>query len=233
MKSKKTSASPGGQNHVGVDNLQIALPGPRVRAGQMNLPLSGLGTRAAKVFENWLINYEQYQPVYDLYFGTLYQSGMYITQEFLSLVQALEIYHRRFVSNEVVPNEEHVARLEKVLCAVPRNLRKWVMGCLKYSNEPRLAQRLSQVFQAQSSIFKGDNDVALAERIADTRNYLVHYDPKLEKKALSDQELLKVSARLRLALETVILGQLGFSNEDISELIRKQGKWLQTVWYLN
>lgn len=59
--------SPGPPESANVLYRQIVLPGPRVVAAEMNLPLSGLGTRTPTVFENWLLKYEQFQPVYDLY----------------------------------------------------------------------------------------------------------------------------------------------------------------------
>ena len=45
--------------------------------------------------KKWLEKVDLLEPVYNLYFGTLYNPHMYVEQHFLSLTEALEIFHRR------------------------------------------------------------------------------------------------------------------------------------------
>jgi hypothetical protein len=48
-----------------------------------------------KCLRNWFRKSEILRPVYDLYFGTLYAPSPYMEPEFLSIIQAMESYHRR------------------------------------------------------------------------------------------------------------------------------------------
>ncbi len=50
--------------------------------------------RVQEVFSKWLFSAESIKPVHDLYFGSLYNPGVYMEQRFLNLAQAIEAYHR-------------------------------------------------------------------------------------------------------------------------------------------
>jgi ApeA N-terminal domain 1 len=63
----------------------------------------GFGPTAA----GWLEGAENLDPVYRLFLGTVYNLQAYIEQQFLSLVTALEVYHRRTMS---APNRRKSTR---------------------------------------------------------------------------------------------------------------------------
>lgn len=72
--------------------------GPSISAKQLSrydmlFSFQDISADFEKCFKNWFAKLETLKPVYDLYFGTLYNSSMYLQHEFLSLVQAIETYH--------------------------------------------------------------------------------------------------------------------------------------------
>jgi len=60
-----------------------------------------------KCLRNWFAKAEVLRPVYDLYFGTLYNPSMYLEHEFLSLIQAIESYHRRINDGKYLPDSDY------------------------------------------------------------------------------------------------------------------------------
>lgn len=51
--------------------------------------------RFESFLRNWFEKLDSLEPIYDLYFGTLYNPRMYPEHRFLSLIQAIESFHQR------------------------------------------------------------------------------------------------------------------------------------------
>ena len=93
-------------------------------------------------FRNWFAKADWLDPVCALYFGTLYNPSRYLDLNFLSLVHAIEAYHRRGSDETDKPAGEHEARLKEILDAAPAAYRDWLGEKLRYSNELSLRRRL-------------------------------------------------------------------------------------------
>jgi len=172
---------------------------------------------------NWFEKAEMLKPVYDLYFGTLYNPHMYLQHKFLSLVHAIESYHRRTVKNCELPEDKHQKRVTEILDVVPSNYRRWLEWKLKYSNEPPLRQRLEDILGAHSEVldaFMGDMS-SFVDKTVDTRNYLTHYDPTLKERSADGEELYRLTQKLKALLEICLLKELGFSSDSIRSLISR------------
>jgi len=177
--------------------------------------------------KNWFGRAELLEPVYDLYFGTLYNPRMYLQHWFLSLVQAIESYHRRVMKNHELPEEEHNKRIAEILSMAPEKHVDWLKGELVYSNEPSLRSRLREIFEKYSDIVKDfieDKD-AFIQKVVITRNYLTHYDSNLKEQAAKGKELYQVTQKLRISLEICLLTELGFSLEDIRNLFSRNRQY--------
>ncbi len=173
----------------------------------------------------WFEKRELLQPVCDLYFGTFYNPRMYLQQKFLSLVQALESYHRRVIRNYAWPEEKHNLRKKEILDSAPKKHRKWLNFVLKHSNEPRLSERLGELlynFSKIADVYIKDKKV-FVRRVTDTRNYLIHYDTKLRDKAAKWPELYYINQKLGIIITACLLEQLGITLDNItSTLIEKR-----------
>ena len=65
------------------------------------------------LLKNWFEKADTLGPVYDLYFGTLYNPRMYLQHQFLSLIQAIEVYHRRKFEGKYLSDDDYEPIYEK------------------------------------------------------------------------------------------------------------------------
>jgi HEPN superfamily Apea-like protein len=112
----------------------------------------------------------------------MYNPKAYLRHQFLSLVQALEAYHRRITKTFELPDEEHQQRMSDILAAVGAEHRDWLEEKLRYSNEPGLRKTLREIFDAcpdSVAVIVGDRNKdrrGYIHKVWATRNYLTHYD---------------------------------------------------------
>jgi len=178
------------------------------------------------LMKTWFEKKELLQSVHDMYFGTFYNPHMYLQHKFLSLVQALESYHRRVFRNYVWSEEKHKLRVEEILASVPEQYREWLSYKLKHSNEPSLPERLTELLDKYSEIAKfyiKDKD-AFVQKVTDTRNYLTHYDTKRLDKAAEWPELYHISQRMKIILTACLLEQLGVALDGITATLIEKGR---------
>jgi hypothetical protein len=176
---------------------------------------------------NWLEKAELLEPVYNLYFGTLYNPRMYLNQNFMSLVQAAESYHRRMMNNQELPEKEHGKRLEEVFSAVPEKHKEWLEEELAYSNEPNLRKRIREIwdkFPVVPDNLIGDKK-SFISKVVTTRNYLTHYDPRLKGEAATGEKLYKLTQQVKALIEMCLLTELGFSPDNVREIFARN------TWY--
>ena len=177
--------------------------------------------RIHEMFGSWLSKAEPLEPVNDLYFDARYNQDIGILHQFLSLIQAIETYHRRFKDNYILPPEEHARRLEEILNSVSEEDRGFLERRLKHSNEPSLQERLLDILEFCSDI--ADYFVApkkrgkFSERVTISRNYYTHYAPELKEKVASWEELSCINYKLSILLTICLLNELGLSILEIKD----------------
>jgi len=187
-----------------------------------NLP-GGFGPAVAR----WLDRAEVLDPVYRLYFGTVYNPQMFLEQRFLNLVQALEAYHRRTMGTADLPEEVHEKRKEEILEAVPNKHKDWLEGKLEYSNEPSLGRRLKEIIRRYPEAtypVAGDNSKdreRFVYKVTATRNYRTHFDETLEGQAAQGEELYRISQKLKQLLEVCLMAEIGFGGDEIKKAVMR------------
>ncbi|WP_152513809.1 hypothetical protein [Caldanaerobacter subterraneus] len=72
-------------------------------AGAALYPYFRIKDKLKCILENWLGKSEELDPIFNLYFGGIHNSDVYIEHKFLSFIMALEAYHRRKSKNEEIP----------------------------------------------------------------------------------------------------------------------------------
>jgi hypothetical protein len=172
----------------------------------------------------WLKKVEVLEPVYQLYFGTLYNPRSYIRHQFLSLIQALEAYHRRVNTSSDLPEEEHAKRIKEILGGAPEEHRKWLEGKLTYSNEPSLRRRLKEIhgrYPESVGSIVGDSR-SFIQKVVTTRNYNTHFDKRLEGQAAREGDLHGLTQKLNRLLEVCLLGEIGFDDRRIRDLLTRK-----------
>jgi len=179
-------------------------------------------SKSQSLLKKWFQKSETLDPVFSLYFSTLYKIDTFLNLRFLSLVQAIEAYHRRTTTNVEIDIREHNKRLNEIFSNVSKKHNVWLEQKLKYSNEPSLRQRLKSIFNKYNIILTPlINKTTFINDVVNTRNYNVHYDEQLKDNAKRGKELLKICDVLKVIIELCFLTEMGFSETQYSPLIEK------------
>lgn len=180
-----------------------------------------------KIIKSWFDMKKTLSPIFDLYFGIIYNSGMYLEQRFLSLVQAIESYHRRTrINNEIDPSK-HGERIDNIIQSVDDDYKSWLKGRLSYSNEPTLRTRLIELVRECDSLLKlpsSRKKKSFISKVCDTRNYLTHYDVALSHRVAKEIELLNIITMLKIIIEYNLLVDIGFDKDKTNKLLKEKYK---------
>ena len=109
------------------------------------------------LLKNWFEKADTLGPVYDLYFGTLYNPRMYLQHQFLSLIQAIEVYHRRKFEGKYLSDDDYEPIYEKFEefineLAIEPSFKEALKSKLKYGNEYSLRKRLKDLFEKYKEV---------------------------------------------------------------------------------
>jgi len=178
--------------------------------------------------KNWFKKANLLKPVYDLYFGTLYNPRMYLQQQFLSLIQAIEAYHRRKFEGKYLSDNDYEPIYEKFKefinkLAIEPSFKEALKSKLNYGNEYSLRKRLKDLFEKYKEVvddFIKDKDI-FVNKVVYTRNYLTHYDKNLREKAVDGKQLYYVTQQLKIIIVICLLSELGFNFKEIKNLLAR------------
>ncbi|MDD2716357.1 MAG: hypothetical protein PHW04_10760 [Candidatus Wallbacteria bacterium] len=166
-------------------------------------------------FSNWFTNFEKLKSAIDLYFSAVHSLYKYPIDIFLSFVQVLEIYHRCSYRNSIMTKHEHKLRIKNIINTAPSDYQIWLKDKLAYSNEPSLKNRIKDLLSVNHTIlseFIPDEDTFI-KKVVDTRNFNVHYDPRLKSKSLTGKELYNLGQKLKVLCELCFLREIGFTDD--------------------
>lgn len=191
------------------------------------------------IFLNWNNRYSKLKPVLDLYF-TVFSNKITAPEVlFLNLVQALETFHARFITDDV---KDYITRVEKITynyCRGNENQNQWHDFLLdehqQNSKKIHLRSRLADLIFAEGILPfwpSSYNKVEYISKVVDTRNYYTHYNIEKEEKALSREELPLVNAELRILLQFHILKILGFSTDELRKKTVEEMNRLNDIKFL-
>lgn len=170
--------------------------------------------------KRWLEIEPALTPVYELLFSSL-ESGIYVEQKFLNLVNACEIFHRRFRNRTRKSENEWELQKTQILNNWHGEDRALIKSWLKYANEITLEERLVDLAgTANNAGFRGVTPEKI-RAIANTRNNFIHKEFGRTSENLS---LINCNEALIEILLISILQELNFTNEKIHILIRN--RWI-------
>ncbi len=181
-----------------------------------------------KCFITWIKKAEMLKSVYDLYFAILYNPNMYIEHQFLTLIQAIEAYHRRIFNGKYLTEEKFSSILKQLhQCIpdqIPQNFKEKIKNSLHYLNEFSLRKRLKELLKDCKKIIELPikNQDKFISDVVSTRNYLIHYDKQLEKIAKRGNELYYLIQLLTTITQLLLLKELELLEEKISEIIKRR-----------
>lgn len=239
------------------DQVRIDLPGINQKTDESLRPSDViLGTRSSKrtertrlslyssfslpeaiecgALKRWFETRELLKPIVGLYSLAYSREMISPTLMFISLMQALETLHARFYASDVV---SFLNRIDAIINAPGEGAVQ--PECLIDAGQRRskkiyLKSRLNDLFYAEGVRpvkELGSSILDFSTKLVDTRNYLTHYDRKLETKAYGVEELPGINGRLLLLVEYHMLVFLGFSKVFARERIsRKAWPMFRESW---
>ena len=179
-------------------------------------------------FENYFLKYDKLAPIIELFLEPFYVEKSSETRVFLNLVQALETYHSRFITNDI---DEFRQRVDHLLSSFgEKRAEEYKTYLLAHSNRfITLESRLADLLLAGWKIRFDTGDINYKDFpsiIAHSRNYYIHYDESINEKyrVLSQEELQTYNTVLIEILEYYILLELGFveTNGEIKKKITER-----------
>ena len=173
------------------------------------------------MINKWIKNYEEISPALDLFFLT--KTGTLPTWniQFLTLVQSLEAFHRR-TSDEKHMEENDFEEIRKSLInKCPKQERNWFGSKLQYANELTLRNRMQRLTDPFEKYMSGERRSQMIDRIVKTRNYLTHYDSKLEQEAAKGEVLEFLCRKMNALFRLHFLKLIGFNEQEIDRIVDK------------
>ena len=186
------------------------------------------------IFEYWLRLNNDLNEVANLYFNIIYSPELDQQNQFLNIVQAIEIFHRiKFKNHTNRPKDKFDNLKKEIISGISKPYKSFVKGLLKHANEPNLQARLIYLINEKgSSIIPLINDINnFSDRIAKTRNYLIHLNPNIRSDVLFGTDRYWAIQTLILLLQICFLFELGFDNSKVDKFIRRYSEFDRIYQY--
>ncbi|MBD0723696.1 hypothetical protein B6A10_00725 [Flavobacterium sp. L1I52] len=172
----------------------------------------------------WYQKYDNLDAAFNLLFDQFYKGSTFSENTFLNLAQSAETLHSRLYSHTKIPKEEYSKMKKTILETTPTEYHWWIKEQLNFGNNLNLHQRLSELLEKYDhSIIRQsikDKDKFI-KQVKDLRNYYTHYSKSLEKKKITERELMILSEKLKMLLVSGFLFEIGFPKELIESLFKK------------
>lgn len=198
---------------------------------EMIIPFPRIADKIEDVMIQWFSKAQNLRSVYDLFFGTFYNPGMYLEFHFLSLIQAIESYHRVTKGGKYLSDESWQPYRESLADQIPDELdsghKESLKSRIKYGNEYSLRKRLGELLRAideKSSSVLFPLESFLTGTVVDTRNYFTHYDNELKDSSLKGADLYWANQRLRIFLTLLLLKEIGIDENVILASMKENYK---------
>lgn len=195
----------------------------------MVFTLNELDSQLESCLRNWFAISESLGQVFFLYNLTISYKKT-LTDTFLSLAKAIEVYHRQR-SNKKFVDENEFAEIYNVLKSnipegIDERLKQRITDTLKWSNEPSLRGRLKSIRDTHQyrsdQLFKNYN--SFVQNVVGHRNYLTHFDEEGKPDTNLKDVIVPMCERLKYILEICLLSELGLDEENIQQMVNNLGR---------
>lgn len=186
-------------------------------------------------FENWFKKAADLQTVFNLNFGIDRFTETNFNIKFLTLMQALETFHRTVHGGYFLDPVEYRDRIvphmkNSIPTGIEPDHRQSLESRLTFGNEYSLRKRLKQLFgelscDCQSLVTSEPS--TFVNRIIATRNYLTHYSDSVGQDVLDGVDVVNAFIKLRLLLHILILKEIGIEDERINQAFAERSQSVQ------
>lgn len=169
-------------------------------------------------FQHFFDRYNLLEPIVELYIELLHQTVTSHRRIFMNLVEALETYHSRMVTND---KKSFISRVDALVHNLPEEWRdkdrEFLLKNQKRHQNILLRNRIADLLYAEDQYYFDTGDIEhndFPQVIADTRNFYIHYDERIKSRGrvLTEEELQIYNRCLFQILEFYILKELGFTD---------------------
>lgn len=213
---------------------------PYTNLDDFYMPRNAMGIDLALVVGNWFERYPKVHKPSQLALSVLASERLWLHVEFLSLIQALEGFHRGLFDGNYMTDEEYDSVKKALGDAIPPEVssdhKDALRSRIRYGNQFSLRKRLDEVAALlpeflRLMILGGDGEVP--RRWVDTRNYYTHWDEELRSNILDDQGMYYANVRMGHLLRALYLDFMGIAKEAIHASLCNASKVSQHLAQLN
>ena len=199
-----------------------------------------LGSQFDGLVQRWFADKSKLQLPVGLAANVLASQDLWTHLEFLSLLQALEGFHRATLPDTYMAEADYESVKKALGDALPSTVsadhRSALKSKIRYGNEYSLQKRMNKLVKALP-----DRIHKLAIGIdgdfprpwIDTRNFFTHWDKELEPKVVTGQALYEANVRLRVLLRLVYLNYLGIDAQMLEKALLGTNPLAQHLIQLN
>jgi hypothetical protein len=204
------------------------------------VPLPSIQEDLSQVLNAWFEEAERLDLVYEVFFGTLYNTSAYPRSQFLSLTQAAESFHRITKFGKYVRQDKYkefsYAMKAAIPEAAPDALKNKLRSLFDFGNEYSLRNRIEDLtnsFPGREIIKKNPN---LVKQVVETRNSFTHLSKNSKTKkrkanVLNGADLEAANEDLRILLTSLFLRRLDIDSGAVYNatrtMIRGRGEFLE------
>jgi hypothetical protein len=180
----------------------------------------------ATIIEQWFSKKEIMEPVINSAYVSYSGPQAYLENQFLSAVQALEVFHRRFRQKTELLKKEHATKWQTIISALSTEQQEYI-NKFEYAYEPGLTRRLKDLIKEFKTttikkLLGSSNETNdFIYKVVNSRNFYTHYDMGLNEKALKGAGLHYATEKLQLLLIIAILCEVGFDYKELEQLVSK------------
>lgn len=193
-----------------------------------------------EVFSKWFDLYNSFGTASQLALSILNSEDLWLHVEFLSLMQALEGFHRAIMPG-LYTSENDYEPIKQALCnAIPQGIasdhKEALKSRIKYGNEISLRKRLDALagrlpLALRKHILGGDG--AIPRSWVETRNYYTHWDEASRSLVLNGIEMHRAGVRMKHLLRVLYLDLVGIPQSAIAKSLNNACSESQYLIQLN
>ena len=204
------------------------------------MPRGSMTVDLGTVLNNWFEVYEKVDKPSQLALSVFGSEKLWLHVEFLSLVQALEGFHRGLFEGKYMPDEDYEPIKDTLGKAIPSGLaddhKAALRARFRYGNQFSLRKRLDalagRLSPALRAMIFGANGGVPGQWV-DTRNFYSHWDESLSSKILDGQGMYYANVRMRHFLRALYLDLMRIPQEAILASLRNASDSSQHLIQLN
>ncbi len=211
---------------------------------KMLVPYPMVEEKHPDIFDRWFLDYPQLMTAYATFFSALLLDEITLEHRFLTLMQAIESFHRHTRQNEYLLPDEYRAQIEPALAAaipnakadgkpLPNGLKDALLSRIRFGNEYSLRKRIYDLLSSMDPdavmLLTTDAD-AFVSPIVDMRNLLTHRtkdSPQLDPASIA--KLYKSCEQIEMMMIMLVMDRLKINPDIYMQKLRTRADHMKAL----